>query len=219
MAQKFKTTSLILGSQIVTTTGDSIFVNGVQAGGTTETASNLGVGSGLFNSKVGNDLQFKSLSVGTGLFISGSLSNLQVNTYFGQKFMTGLQLTSAIPSVNTYVNILSGNVGPGTWMTFSQASVRTKPASTGVTVTAKLWSGAGAFFALENSCLITGLGTSGHTSLSMNGLITTITPSTPITLSCASNVNNCQVVPAPTTNLTAGIPSGVSTYIHMVRLY
>jgi hypothetical protein len=49
-------------------------------GGEANTASNLGTGYGLFTSKVGVDLQFKSLIAGTGITMSTSTTGLTINS-------------------------------------------------------------------------------------------------------------------------------------------
>jgi hypothetical protein len=65
------------GSQVIISGGVS---SGVGGSGESNTVSNLGSGSGLFDSKVGVDLQFKSLSTGSGIIISG-VSNTELRLF------------------------------------------------------------------------------------------------------------------------------------------
>lgn len=48
-------------------------------GGTTETASNLGAGTGIYAQKVANDFQFKSLVAGTNVSISSDANTVTIN--------------------------------------------------------------------------------------------------------------------------------------------
>lgn len=80
MANKFKTERLILSGQLITATGNNLFVNGAsvagQAAGEANTASNLGVGYGIYQQKVDVDLQFNSISGGSGIIIAKSGNNI-----------------------------------------------------------------------------------------------------------------------------------------------
>ena len=155
--------------------------------------------------------------IGTGLQIISTGNNIGISTYFNNQFLTGLQLRTLIPTLNTYTNILSGNIGPGTWLINCNSLIQTPPHFVNVTI--KLWSGIGAFFAEEIS-IPTGSATiSGYGTVSLNGIITNPAVSMPLVLSCAGTTGNLAALPAPIDNLTAGIPSGVSTYINAIRLY
>ena len=71
------------------TAGQVLKFNGTQwvaqndltgAGGETNTASNIGGGAGIFASKVGEDLQFKSLVAGTGVTITNDANTITINS-------------------------------------------------------------------------------------------------------------------------------------------
>lgn len=51
---------------------------GTSIGNTTVTASNIGAGTGIFSSKVGNDFQFKSLIAGTNIVLTPSANSITV---------------------------------------------------------------------------------------------------------------------------------------------
>lgn len=53
---------------------------GTSIGNTTITASNLGGGAGVFSSKVGGDLQFKSLTAGSSITLTPSGTEIQIDT-------------------------------------------------------------------------------------------------------------------------------------------
>ena len=114
--------------------------------------------------------------------------------------------------------MLSGNVGAGTWLVLANATARGNTNATGVNISAKLWSGAGAFFSTQASMYMTGAASSGFAALPMHGIITTSAASTPIALSCATPSVGVCILSAPTNNLST-IPSGTATYLNMVRLY
>ena len=56
--------------------------------GEVNTASNVGSGEGIFRAKVGTDLQFKSLSVGEGLNITSSSTNITIFSGYVQQQRT-----------------------------------------------------------------------------------------------------------------------------------
>ena len=58
-------------------------VAGGGGGGETNTASNLGGGSGIFNAKVGVDLQFKSLVAGTNITLTPSATEILIDAAGG----------------------------------------------------------------------------------------------------------------------------------------
>lgn len=64
------------------TTG-RIYANDVSSGGETNTASNLGIGEGVFGAKVGADLQFKSLVAGTNVSLSSDSNEITIDVIGG----------------------------------------------------------------------------------------------------------------------------------------
>lgn len=56
---------------------DAFYLN--KGGETANTASNLGAGSGIFAQKISDDLQFKSLTAGTGITLTPSATEIQVS--------------------------------------------------------------------------------------------------------------------------------------------
>jgi hypothetical protein len=66
-----------VGGLVIYQSGNTIqFSGGAGGGGEANTASNLGIGSGLFSQKSSVDLQFKSLIGGSGINISGNTNQL-----------------------------------------------------------------------------------------------------------------------------------------------
>src|SRR5207253_6656774 len=55
-----------------------LFLSGI--GGETNTASNLGLGVGLFKQKVGVDLQFLSLVAGTGIILTSNVNDVTISS-------------------------------------------------------------------------------------------------------------------------------------------
>lgn len=107
---QFKT--LVAGSNVtLTDLGNTISIastggGGGGGGGEVNTASNLGAGTGIFASKAGTDLQFKSLVAGTNMSITNNSTTVTLNTN-----VTALAYT-AITTVPT--NSLLGRDTAGT---------------------------------------------------------------------------------------------------------
>jgi len=75
--------SLVQGSNMtISSTGTEITLTGPTPG-EVNTASNLGAGQGLFVSKVGSDLQFKSITAGTNITLTPSGTELQISASGG----------------------------------------------------------------------------------------------------------------------------------------
>lgn len=60
--------------------GTELICTNLSGSGEENTASNIGAGTGLFNSKVGVDLQFKSLVAGTGVSLNSGADTVTINT-------------------------------------------------------------------------------------------------------------------------------------------
>lgn len=76
--------SLLAGTNVtLTPTGDDITINATGGSGEINTASNVGAGSGVFASKAGLDLQFKSLTAGTNITLTPSGTEIQISAAGG----------------------------------------------------------------------------------------------------------------------------------------
>jgi hypothetical protein len=78
--------TLVAGTNMsIVTDGDTVTLNSTATGGSGEvnTASNLGAGSGIFASKVGTDLQFKSIVQGTGISITSTGTEITISNTGG----------------------------------------------------------------------------------------------------------------------------------------
>ncbi len=78
------------GTVFITRDGSSrIIISGSGDGGEVNTASNLGVGTGIYSAKVGVDLRFKSIVPGENIYITGDSDQLTVSAtgyfYSGQQ--------------------------------------------------------------------------------------------------------------------------------------
>lgn len=179
----------------------------------------------LYNGNLVTSGNNQVLYGGTGIQISSSGNAISVSTYFNNQFNSGLQANTVCTNSFTYTNIISGNVGPGTWLMLANANVSTSAGGENVAFRAwaKVFSGSGAFCAAEAGCGALGAGISGLIALDLSAIVTTTASSTPIALAVAASIGNTQVLSAPTDTVAGGITnnpySGSATYINMVRLY
>ena len=101
-----------LGGLQIYQVNNTIHISGGVGGGgsgETNTASNLGNGSGLFSQKVGSDLQFKSIKVGSNdLYITGSTTELSIS--FTGLYITPSQTGQFYPVSNPQQYSTSGNL-------------------------------------------------------------------------------------------------------------
>lgn len=96
--------SLKAGSNVtITQTADEITINAAAlSGGEANTASNLGTGEGVYGSKLGVELRFKSLKVGANATISSTANDITINpkvgttanTFTGVQTATGFAVSS-----------------------------------------------------------------------------------------------------------------------------
>lgn len=214
--------SLIISGIPVTVSGNNLFVNAlplVQASSTgvfLTGVANLGAGSGIFSSIANNAGQLRSLVTGSGMIILGDANTLTLHTTHGIQFNSGLQANINILTANTYSGILSGDIGPGTWLV-SAALLARGTGNASIRMTAKVWSGIGAFLSSECSTAALGVNVTGFVNLDLGGIITTTAASTPLVLSAAVVSPTGVVLGAPIDN-AVGIPTGTATYIQAVRL-
>jgi hypothetical protein len=98
--------SLVAGSNVTITPNTDTITIGVTAIGEANTASNTGTGVGLFKSKVGLDLQFKSLVAGTGISFDTSNNNqIVINSTGSSSSATGQNV--GIGTGRFYINNVS----------------------------------------------------------------------------------------------------------------
>ncbi len=72
--------SLVAGTNVsLSSTATEITID-ASASGEVNTASNLGTGSGVYATKIGSDLQFKSLVAGTNVSISSTSNEITINS-------------------------------------------------------------------------------------------------------------------------------------------
>lgn len=77
--------SLIAGTNVsISSNGNEITINSVGGAGETNTASNVGTGEGVFNQKTGVNLEFKSLTAGTGISLTGNSNDVQITSTITQ---------------------------------------------------------------------------------------------------------------------------------------
>lgn len=87
----FDTNKLIFNDADFYLTNNSLgqpIVNFIGGGGSSETASNIGAGTGLFAQKVANDLQFKSLIQGTNLRITSDADEVTIDALDQRFYLT-----------------------------------------------------------------------------------------------------------------------------------
>jgi hypothetical protein len=113
--------SLVAGTNVsISSDADSITISSTDTG-EVNTASNIGLGSGIFSSKVGTDLEFKSLIAGTNVSISSDATSItisatdtgEVNTasnvgsgegVFAQKVSEDLEFKSLVAGTNVSIS-------------------------------------------------------------------------------------------------------------------
>lgn len=79
LASNLEFKSLVAGTNItISSDADSITISSTDTG-EVNTASNLGLGNGVFASKVGTDLQFKSLVAGTNISLSSDADSITIS--------------------------------------------------------------------------------------------------------------------------------------------
>lgn len=71
--------SLIAGTNVsLSSTGNDITINSIGGSGEINTASNLGTGESVFKQKTGVNLEFKSLTAGAGIALTGNANDVQI---------------------------------------------------------------------------------------------------------------------------------------------
>jgi hypothetical protein len=110
-------------NQVLTWSGTEWIAQNLPSGGEANTASNLGLGHGIFAGKVGVDLQFKSLVAGSGVTLVPGVSSITISANSGE--------------VNTASNSSSGS---GTGLIFknkvgTDLVFKRIQAGTGITIT------------------------------------------------------------------------------------
>ena len=100
------------GISVDTTTGDVTVTN--SAPGEYNTASNVGAGEGVFKLKVGSDLEFKTLTAGSNITLTGSADEIEISASGGGG---GGTFNTNIKKYGTGTGLNSGNDGPYTFFT------------------------------------------------------------------------------------------------------
>lgn len=209
-AQSSQTGSFVTTSQtgsFITTGQTGVYLTGV---------NNLGAGSGIYSSTSNNAAQLRSLVTGSGIKILGDANTLTVHTLFGNQFNSGLQANITLAAANSFSGILSGDIGPGTWLVMCGATIRST-GNSAMKITAKVWSGVGAFFSSEGAAAAMGANLTGFVNLDLGGLLVNNLASMPLVLSIASTFAGAVVLPVPQDN-SAGITNGTSTFLQAVRI-
>jgi len=78
--------------------------------GTINTASNLGTGEGFFSTELAADAQFKSLTVGSGLVLSSSANEVNINI----PSIEGVIIGASSPAAATFTDVISTTWNIGT---------------------------------------------------------------------------------------------------------
>jgi len=116
--QKLDVTDGTSGQVLSTNGSGTLSFITIPTGGETNTASNLGAGTGIFAQKSSVDLQFKSLVAGSGITLSASSNEITI---------------TGTPTVNSFSNIAVS--GQTTVSADASADTLTLVAGTGVTIT------------------------------------------------------------------------------------
>lgn len=100
------------GSTVVFRSGNNILISGSSSagGGEINTASNLGIGIGVYNQKVLAELQFNSILGGTGLRVSQSGQNIVVNNPIKSSITMGMREGSTV-TTGEKGRVIVGNNG------------------------------------------------------------------------------------------------------------
>lgn len=109
--------SLVAGSNIsITSAANTLTIASTGGSGESNTASNLGTGTGLFSAKSGIDLRFKSLVAGTNVTLSSDANTVTINAAGGgSSTVQGFRFT--LPQTgSTLASRLAGAIGlPSGW--------------------------------------------------------------------------------------------------------
>jgi hypothetical protein len=193
------------------------FITTGQTGAYLTGVGNLGAGSGVFSSIANNAGQLRSLVTGSGMIILGDANTLTLHTQMGNQFNSGLQANITLAVANSYSGIVSGNVGPGTWLVTAMLNARST-GNSAMRVTAKLWSGLGAFAAGEEDAVAGGANVTGHVCVTLTNIFTTTLASTPLVLSAASTFAGTVVLTGVQDNGLGTDRVGACTQIAAVRI-
>ena len=106
MANDFRTQTLILGDQYLTTTGNTLYISGVPV---VTGYANIGVGSGIVSGSYSGIFNFKTLIGGSGIQISGNPANNSLTL-----LVTGINgggTTTTATNIGGQTGIYSGVIG------------------------------------------------------------------------------------------------------------
>jgi hypothetical protein len=208
-------------------TDTGFFITTGQTGNFINNAINLGTGMGIFSGTTGQgvsgrNLNFYSLSAGSGVALSLVSNTISINSTHGQS--TGFSATGGnLTNAHQFYHVISGDVGSGVWWAASNVYLTTPP-NQYVKVTAKLWDGVSGnptvFSANERSIFSSGstpVGTTGHLTVQLTDLIRFTGATNSVVISCAASLTGCIIKTLPMDYAT-GIGANVTSDLDLLKL-
>jgi hypothetical protein len=214
-----------LGAIIVSQTGSTIYFQDSNLIG------NMGTGLGIWSGNVGQVSDFYSLSASTGIQISqGAGSPITFSTSLGTQYVTGLNSNVKFTGSGFYFDLLSGTVGPGTYLALFNTMFAT-PSNANVRVVVKYWNGTnttGIWGMTEgfSSAYTTGFvggpiggaTTSGFIESDFNSIITLPAASNIVGISAAVSATGVFAL-SGLLDYTTGAPIRSATSIQLLKLF
>lgn len=114
--------SVVAGSNVTVTSDSTTVTISAAASGETNTASNLGTGNGVYASKSGADLQFKSVVAGSGITVTPTSTDLTIATTAEANTASNLGAGTAIFAAKSGVDLRFKTLVAGTNITITNTA-------------------------------------------------------------------------------------------------
>jgi hypothetical protein len=205
--------------------GNSVIISDTTSYGTVGTG--LPVYSGVSGT---NSQMFYSTAASTGIRVTATQGVQTFSTFLGTQFTTGLQTNVKFTGSGFYFDLLSGTVGPGTYLALFNSMFAT-PSNANVRIVVKYWNGTnttGIWGMTEGFTssyttgvvggAVAGVSTSGFIESDFNSIITLPAASNIVGMSAAASATGCFAL-SGLLDYTTGASIGSCTSIQLLKLY